>query len=99
MFTDIGDVNTFLRNRKKLGMKLGLQRVKQLLTYAGNPEQLVPLIHVAGTNGKGSTIHFIDEALRASGYRTGVFSSPTLTDVRGYFTVNGVESDAIGIVQ
>src|SRR5690625_2780885 len=99
MFTTIDEINTFLQKRKKLGMKPGLERIEKLLNDTGNPDQSIPIIHVAGTNGKGSTIHYIDEALRASCYRTGIFSSPSLTDVRGYFTLSGQESDADGIIE
>lgn len=99
MFTSIEALNEYLNERKRFGMKLGLKRISTLLNSVGNPEQSTAVIHVAGTNGKGSTIHFLDVALRASGYCTGIFSSPSLTDVRGYFTLNGKESDAIGLIE
>ncbi|MES2095685.1 MAG: folylpolyglutamate synthase/dihydrofolate synthase family protein [Pseudomonadota bacterium] len=58
---------------------LGLERITQLLTRIGNPhERLPPVLHVAGTNGKGSTCAFLRAAIEAAGYATHVYSSPHL---------------------
>ncbi len=71
------------------GIKLGLDNIRALLDRADNPQTKYPTIHVAGTNGKGSVIAFLDAILRASGYRTGRFTSPHLIDVTERFLVDG----------
>ncbi len=72
------------------GIKLGLDNILALLRHAGDPQDAYPSIHVAGTNGKGSVIAFLDAMLRAAGYRTGRFTSPHLIDVSERFLVEGV---------
>lgn len=71
------------------GIKLGLDNIHGLLNHAGNPQENYPTIHVAGTNGKGSVIAFLDAMLRTAGYRTGRFTSPHLIDVTERFLVDG----------
>lgn len=58
------------------GYKLGLNRVQEALEALGNPQKAFKIIHVAGTNGKGSTSTFIYQVLKTHGYRTGLFTSP-----------------------
>lgn len=60
--------------------KLGLDRMRVLLERLGHPERRGRFVHVAGTNGKGSTCALIEAALRAAGYRTGLFTSPHLLE-------------------
>jgi dihydrofolate synthase / folylpolyglutamate synthase len=60
--------------------KLGLERIGVLLEALGNPQQAFRIVHVAGTNGKGSTCAMIESGLRAAGYRTGLFTSPHLVE-------------------
>jgi dihydrofolate synthase/folylpolyglutamate synthase len=60
--------------------KLGLERIRVLLHALGNPQQACRIVHVAGTNGKGSTCAMIESGLRAAGYRTGLFTSPHLVE-------------------
>src|ERR1700693_955891 len=59
--------------------KLGLHRVRAVLEALGRPQDRTRFIHVAGTNGKGSTCAMIESALRAGGQRTGLFTSPHLS--------------------
>lgn len=61
-------------------VKLGLDRMHMLLERLGHPERRGRVVHVAGTNGKGSTCALIEAALRAAGYRTGLFTSPHLIE-------------------
>lgn len=63
-----------------LTAKLGLERITQLLEALGNPHQKCRWVHVAGTNGKGSTCAMIEAGLRASGLRTGLYISPHLVE-------------------
>jgi len=60
--------------------KLGLERIRTVLEALGNPQRRGRFVHVAGTNGKGSTSAMIESALRAAGERTGLFTSPHLTE-------------------
>ena len=60
--------------------KLGLERMRTLLDALGSPQRAYRIIHVAGTNGKGSTSAMIESGLRAAGYRTGLFTSPHLVE-------------------
>lgn len=62
----------------KFGSILGLERISGLLERLGNPQNRLKVIHVAGTNGKGSVSRMIYSALRQEGYRTGIYSSPYL---------------------
>ena len=64
--------------------KPGLVRVVELLKRLGNPQNSLKLIHVAGTNGKGSTCAYIESILRCAGYKTALFSSPHIYDIREY---------------
>ena len=71
------------------GIKLGLENIRRLLDAAGAPERGYPIVHVAGTNGKGSVVAFLDAIARSAGYRVGCFTSPHLTDVTERFLVDG----------
>ena len=64
--------------RGNFGVKLGLERMREACALLGNPERSAPVLHVAGTNGKGSTCAFTEAALRAAGLRTGLYTSPHL---------------------
>jgi dihydrofolate synthase/folylpolyglutamate synthase len=64
--------------RGNFGMKLGLERMREAMELLGNPHLAVPVLHVAGTNGKGSTCAFAEASLRAAGLRTGLYTSPHL---------------------
>ena len=70
----------FILSREFFGMKLGLQNISEFLEQIGNPQNAYATIHVAGTNGKGSTSAMIEAALRAQGYRTGLYTSPHLVN-------------------
>lgn len=70
-------------------IKPGLEAVRRALVLAGNPEKGLPILHVAGTNGKGSTIAFMEGILRQHGFTTAVFSSPALLDIHDQIRLNG----------
>lgn len=82
--------NYIEENVKGLGSKPGLDCVKELLKRIGNPEKELSVIHIAGTNGKGSTGVFLQSILCKCGYKTGHFSSPALSDFREMITLNGI---------
>ena len=70
-------------------IKFGLERTVALLETLGRPDQLFPVIHVGGTNGKGSVCALVAGALQAAGWRVGLYTSPHLVSFRERFTVNG----------
>ena len=61
-----------------LGRKLGLERVQAVCDKLGNPERSFQVVHVAGTNGKGTVTAFVGSMARAAGLRVGVYTSPHL---------------------
>lgn len=69
--------------------KPGLDNTLRLMEHVGNPHQKLRAIHVAGTNGKGSTSHLIAASLQASGKKVGLFTSPHLVDLRERIRING----------
>ena len=69
--------------------KLGLERIGVLLEALDHPERASRIVHVAGTNGKGSTCAMIESALRAAGYRTGLFTSPHLMEPTERIQIGG----------
>src|SRR5690625_891906 len=91
MISSFQQAEQFINERNNLGIKLGLERIKTLLQYVGNPHKNLNAIHVAGTNGKGSTIYLLEKALLNSNYTVGVFSSPSFTGIRGHMTINQIE--------
>lgn len=70
----------FILSREFFGMKLGLENISEFLEQIGNPQNKYITIHIAGTNGKGSTSAMIESVLREQGYRTGLYTSPHLVD-------------------
>jgi dihydrofolate synthase/folylpolyglutamate synthase len=71
-------------------IKFGLERTEALLALLGRPDRLFPVIHIGGTNGKGSVSTLVAEALREAGWRTGLYTSPHLISFRERYLVNGV---------
>ena len=70
----------FLFQHEVERMDLGLERVEEALRLCGSPHTRVPIVHIAGTNGKGSTAAVVHAVLSAAGYRVGLFTSPHLVD-------------------
>lgn len=79
----------YLDSLLKFGIKFGLERITALAGAMGNPEKQLRVIHVAGTNGKGSTCTFVASILREAGYRTGLYLSPYVYDVRERIQISG----------
>ncbi len=76
--TDYASVKDYLYSLKAGGMKFGIDRMQRLAAALGHPERNQPVVHVAGTNGKGSVSAMIESVLRAAGWRTGLYTSPHL---------------------
>jgi dihydrofolate synthase / folylpolyglutamate synthase len=79
----------WLNSTQLFGIKLGLDNTCRLLGHLGNPERGLRIIHVAGTNGKGSVCAMLDSVFRASGLKSGLYTSPHLCDFRERVLVNG----------
>lgn len=75
-------------NKQSLGIKPGLERILSLLDTMDNPQDKIKIIHIAGTNGKGTVAATIANALKNEGYKTGLFSSPWIDDYREQITIN-----------
>lgn len=71
-------VRQYLYGLKYRGALYGIDRMSRFVEALGHPERLYPVVHVAGTNGKGSTCAMLESIFRAAGYRTGLFTSPHL---------------------
>jgi dihydrofolate synthase/folylpolyglutamate synthase len=71
-------------------IKFGLETTRALLAGLGDPHLVMPVVHVGGTNGKGSVVALIASALAAAGWRTGVYTSPHLVSFRERIVVDGI---------
>lgn len=80
----------WLHGRLKFGTKPGLERVKELLKKVDNPEKKLTMVHIAGTNGKGSTVTYLRCMLEEQGLQVGTFTSPYVTSFNERIAVNGV---------
>lgn len=89
----------FIRAVHNNGTKLGLQRNGRLTELLGNPQNSYKIVHVAGTNGKGSTCNLIHDVLMASGYKTGLFISPHLEEFTERIQINKVPIDKESLVR
>ncbi|MCU0445184.1 MAG: bifunctional folylpolyglutamate synthase/dihydrofolate synthase [Microscillaceae bacterium] len=80
----------------------GLENILALCDYLGNPQQKYPTLHIAGTNGKGSTSHTLAAILQSAGYKTGLYTSPHLKSFTERIKINGAdipENQVISFVQ
>jgi len=73
-----------------LGSRPGLERIRELMHRLGNPQDKLKIIHLAGTNGKGSTASFIASVLQTAGYKTGLYTSPFIHTLHEEIKVNGI---------
>ena len=89
----------FLFARTTGGVRFGLERTQALLDAVGNPHRAFPVVHVAGTNGKGSALATAEALLRGRGLRVGKYTSPHLVDFRERMLVGGVPIESEQVVQ
>lgn len=80
----------YIESTGKFGSKLGLDNVAKLLEILGNPQDKLKIIHVAGTNGKGSTCAYLNSILVNAGYKTGLYTSPFLEEFNERIRINGI---------
>ncbi|WP_163582354.1 bifunctional folylpolyglutamate synthase/dihydrofolate synthase [Gracilibacillus saliphilus] len=88
MMESVQDLEQFFVSRRTLGIKPGLERLDYLLEKVNHPQKSMPTIHIAGTNGKGSTLTFLKEVLMESGYTVGTFQSPGLPTILDHIAIN-----------
>ena len=86
-----GDALAWLYGTQTFGIKLGLENAQRLMAAAGDPQDRLRFIHLAGTNGKGSVCAMLDAILREEGVRSGLFTSPHLVEFRERIRVDGVD--------
>ncbi len=79
----------FILDRQSLGIKPGLCRIKKELESVGNPQDNIRIVHIAGTNGKGTVANTIARALQNNGLKVGLFTSPWVTDYCEQIQING----------
>ena len=88
MFKSINEAVLWIESVKKFGDKLDLSRMELACKILGNPEKKLPVIHIAGTNGKGSTVSFLKHILLEQGYSVGTFTSPYIVRFNERITYN-----------
>ncbi len=89
----------YLFSLQRFGIKLGLSNITTLLKLLGNPHQRLRCIHIAGTNGKGSTAAFLQSILKHSGYRAGLFTSPHLVSFTERIRINNREIPQVRVAR
>ena len=89
-FTKIDNLLAHLYGLRRLGIKIGLEHTKELLRRCGSPHRGLKTIHIAGTNGKGSTAAMIHSILRESGLKVGLYTSPHLIRFNERIRINGL---------
>lgn len=92
----------WIHERTKFGIKPGLKRMKWMLDKLGNPEEKIQAVHVVGTNGKGSTVSYLREALVANNYEIGTFTSPFIVTFNERISINGTpitDDELVELVQ
>ena len=88
-----------LYDLQRLGIKVGLEHTQRLLEVCGNPQDNFKSIHIAGTNGKGSTAAMIVSIMLEAGYRVGLYTSPHLIKFNERIRVNGIPISDENIVE
>ncbi len=87
---DYADTLMYIHSLGNFSHPAGLDRIKRILEILGNPQNSFKSIHIAGTNGKGSTVAFISSAFKEAGYKIGTFISPYIIDFCERIQINGV---------
>lgn len=83
------EAEAYIHSFTRFGSQLSLNRMRSLMELLGNPQERLRFVHIAGTNGKGSTAQMTAEVLQQAGYRTGMYTSPFVVEFRERFQING----------
>lgn len=100
--SDYAEALEFLYGLHRFGLRPGLETTRRMAAWSGNPHQSLRFIHVAGTNGKGSTCAFLESVYRRAGYRVGLYTSPHLVSFRERIRLNGEpipEADVVSFMR
>ncbi|MCY6356424.1 bifunctional folylpolyglutamate synthase/dihydrofolate synthase [Clostridium sp. ZS2-4] len=87
------DAMKYIEETAKFSIKLGLSRTEKILELLGNPHEKLKCVHIAGTNGKGSTTSMIASILKEAGYKVGMYTSPFIEEFEERIQINGVNID------
>mgnify|MGYP000035260815 FL=1 len=98
-FTEIDNLLAHLYGLRRLGIKVGLEHTNELLRRCGSPHRKLKTIHIAGTNGKGSTAAMIQAILRESGLSVGLYTSPHLIRFNERIRINGIPISDKSIIE
>lgn len=98
MFSEYSEFLKYFYNLRREGVKMGLEHTLELSEKIGNPHKNLKLIHIAGTNGKGSCSALIENILRVSGKRVGLFTSPHLINFNERIRVDGIPIKNLDII-
>lgn len=85
------DAIAYINDKEKFGSRLGLSSISKLMELLGNPQNDLNIIHVAGTNGKGSTSSYIASCIKTAGYKVGLYTSPYLERFNERIQINGID--------
>lgn len=96
---DYKETREYLDGINRFGSVLGLESIEALLDKLGNPQDKLRFVHIAGTNGKGSTLAFLSTILMCAGYRTGRYISPAVFSYREKIQVNGEYIDHQSLIR
>lgn len=83
----------YINSTEWFGSKLGLERISELMSRLGNPQNHLKFVHIAGTNGKGSCSAMLASVFKAAGYKTGLYTSPYIYRFNERMQINGKEID------
>lgn len=89
MFTTYDEAMNWIHTRKGMGPKPGIKRMEWLMDRLDHPEKKIPIIHIAGTNGKGSTVAYLTSLFKAAGHTVGSFTSPHIMRFNERISLNG----------
>lgn len=95
---NFNEAMNYLDDLRNIGFILGLDNIKKLMEVMGRPDKKLKFIHVAGTNGKGSTSTYISSVLTKAGYKTGIYTSPSILRFNERFVIDHeeIDTDRIG---
>ncbi len=93
------EILEWLESLREQGMKLGLENTSEVLLRLGDPQNNFPSIHVAGSNGKGTTCSLLSNAFTLSGYKTGLFTSPHLCNVEERIRIDGTQISKLDFLE
>ena len=96
---ELNEALAFIHATDWKGSRLGLERMRELMHRLGNPQDSLKFIHVAGTNGKGSTCAMLESVLRRAGYHTGLYTSPFLQAYQERIRLDGLPLDDARMVK